>query len=155
MHVHLMGGRAAAAQEYPQELCRAVCKGLAAQKRYDLSTRFSTTPMSSLASVEFSRVCCQAAADERESCDDNVSSLCTKIAGDQSVWLAPIIKPVGVYPGHWNDGVHDCDGHGIKDRADDDKGDVLLNGELSALYVREGLAQAIDDVSQELFSTQD
>ena len=92
-------------------------------------------------------MCCQAAADERESCDNNVSSLCTKIVGNKSVWLAPIIKPVGDYPSHWNDGVHDCDGHGIKDRADDDKGEVLLNGELSALYVREGVAQAVDDVS--------
>ena len=36
-HVHLVGGRAAAAQEYPLELCEAICRGLAAQKKADLS----------------------------------------------------------------------------------------------------------------------
>ena len=34
-HVQLMGGRAAQAQVYPIRLCRAVCEGVAAQKRVD------------------------------------------------------------------------------------------------------------------------
>ena len=43
-HVHqeLMGGRASKAAEYPDELCRAICRGLANQKRYDLSGKVCT-----------------------------------------------------------------------------------------------------------------
>ena len=47
-HVHLVGGRASAAQEYPRELCQAICRGIAAQKRCDLEYRFTTLPMSSV-----------------------------------------------------------------------------------------------------------
>ena len=46
-HVHLAGGRASAAQEYPKGLCEATCLGLAAQKAADLSRRFITLPMDS------------------------------------------------------------------------------------------------------------
>ena len=35
VHQHLVGGRAAKAQEYPDKLCRAICRGLANQTRYD------------------------------------------------------------------------------------------------------------------------
>ena len=34
-HVALIAGRAAAAQVYPEELCSAICRGLAKQKLYD------------------------------------------------------------------------------------------------------------------------
>ena len=34
-HVHLVGGRAAAAQVYPDELCRAILRGVARQKSAD------------------------------------------------------------------------------------------------------------------------
>ena len=34
-HVQLMGGGAAQAQVYPRSLCRAVCEGVAAQKKAD------------------------------------------------------------------------------------------------------------------------
>ena len=34
-HEPLMGGKAAAAAEYPADLCRAICQGLMRQKRYD------------------------------------------------------------------------------------------------------------------------
>ena len=36
-HQHLVGGRASTAAEYPDELCRAICLGLARQKKYDES----------------------------------------------------------------------------------------------------------------------
>ena len=35
VHVPLMEGRAAAAQVYPDPLCRAICKGIAKQKSVD------------------------------------------------------------------------------------------------------------------------
>ena len=49
-HVHqeLMGGRASKAAEYPDELCRAICRGLANQKRYDLSGKVCTGSLDSL-----------------------------------------------------------------------------------------------------------
>ena len=34
-HQPLMGGRAAAAAEYPDDLCHAVCRGLVRQKQYE------------------------------------------------------------------------------------------------------------------------
>ncbi len=34
-HVHLMSGRAGPAAKYPQQLCEAICRGLAKQKRMD------------------------------------------------------------------------------------------------------------------------
>ena len=34
-HVHLMGGKAKAAQKYPPELCRAVCRGVVNQREMD------------------------------------------------------------------------------------------------------------------------
>ena len=34
-HQPLMGGRSAAAAEYPPDLCHAICRGLVRQKQYD------------------------------------------------------------------------------------------------------------------------
>ena len=36
-HQHLVCGRASKASEYPDGLCRAICCGLARQKKYDVS----------------------------------------------------------------------------------------------------------------------
>ena len=141
-HVHLVGGRASAAQEYPRELCQAICRGIAAQKRYDLEYRFATLPMSSVELVDFSHVCCQATGRVGE-----ISSLCKIDESTNSVWLAPIIRPIGDFPKHWHDGVHDVDGHGMRSGPDDCEGEKILQGELSALYIREGVEQAVDDVS--------
>ena len=41
-HQDLMRGRASKPAEYPDELCRAICRGIANQKRYDLSGRVCT-----------------------------------------------------------------------------------------------------------------
>ena len=41
-HQELMGGRASNAAEYPDVLCRAICRGLANQKKYDASGRVCT-----------------------------------------------------------------------------------------------------------------
>ena len=40
-----MGGRARAAQEYTIDLCRAICKGIRAQRKYDQSGKASTPAM--------------------------------------------------------------------------------------------------------------
>ena len=36
-HQHLVGGRASKASEHTDGLCRAICRGLALQKKYDVS----------------------------------------------------------------------------------------------------------------------
>ena len=43
-----MGGRASKAAEYPDELCRAICLGIANQQRYDLSGRVCTGSLDSM-----------------------------------------------------------------------------------------------------------
>ena len=44
-----MGGRASKAAEYPDELCRAICRGISNPKRYDLSGGVCTGSIDSLA----------------------------------------------------------------------------------------------------------
>ena len=62
-HVHLVGGRAAAAQEYPKELCESICRGLAAQKKEDLSRRFTTLAMNNSRRSSLSQLCCEASGN--------------------------------------------------------------------------------------------
>ena len=151
--MHLVGGRAFAAQEYPVELCRSICRGLAAQKKYDLEYRLSSPAMSTMSLVDFSRSCCQATSKSKEIEEslkpawNAMSSLCNVKRYSKSVWRAPVIVPKGEYPSHWHDGVPDLDGHGMHDDAAVITGEDILRSELSALYVNEGVMQAVDDVS--------
>ena len=54
-HVHqeLMGGRASSAAIYPDALCRAICRGLANQKKYDRSGKVCTGRLDSIALNSF------------------------------------------------------------------------------------------------------
>ncbi len=51
-HVHLVSGRAAAAAEYPDGLCEAICRGLARQKRWDREGRVAVNTLGFLGAVE-------------------------------------------------------------------------------------------------------
>ena len=44
-HQHLIGGRGAKAAEYPDDVCKAICRGLAHPKRYDASGTVCTGPV--------------------------------------------------------------------------------------------------------------
>ena len=55
--------------------------------------------------------------------------------------------PVGDWPDHWSDCIHEFDGHGIGAVGDDRDGGTRLMGELDALYVQHGVDYASDDVS--------
>ena len=44
-HIPLVGGRAAGAQVYPQDLCESICKGVYKQKEFDKLNRVSTSSM--------------------------------------------------------------------------------------------------------------
>ena len=52
-HQPLMGERASKAQEYSYELCRAMCRGLAKQKRYDRSGKACVGMMANTALMSF------------------------------------------------------------------------------------------------------
>ena len=56
-------------------------------------------------------------------------------------------KPVGNWPEHWVDPIHEFDGHGIDVEGENRTGEELLLNELSALYVQHGIVIAVDDVS--------
>ena len=64
-HVHLMGGRAEKAAEYPKGLCEAICRGLALQRRYDTSRHVGTNPMSIVQVKEMMSLCSTVAMTER------------------------------------------------------------------------------------------
>ena len=59
-HVHLVGGRAAEAAIYPPGLCKAICKGLAKQKREDQIGTIRTPALSINGLSSLSIACCQA-----------------------------------------------------------------------------------------------
>ena len=59
-HVHLVGGRASAAQEYPRDLCEAICRGIAEQKRQDVSRKFVMLPMCEKRVSSLASLCCEA-----------------------------------------------------------------------------------------------
>ena len=61
--------------------------------------------------------------------------------------LNPTNKPIGSWPEHWVDEVHEDDGHSIGTTACDRGGENMLKGELSALYAENGIEYAVDDVS--------
>ena len=90
-HVHLVDGKAAAAQVYPPDLCRAMLRGTAKQKRADGLSLVSTGSMTSNRVQHFI---------------ESLSSVC----------LGPLRSVVdgliehGEVPGHWRDTVHEEDG---------------------------------------------
>ena len=59
-HVHLVGGRAAGAAIYPPGLCRAICRGLAAQLHEDRIGRVRSLAMNENRLLSFSMACRQA-----------------------------------------------------------------------------------------------
>ena len=129
-HVHLVGGRASAAQEYPRELCEAICRGIAKQKRLDPSRKFTTLPMCGKRLTSLSSLCRKASMD----------------AGKRS-WPKSPEQPIGSYPKHWSDALHDNDGHGLATTITNTDGEEALMRELNVLMCQNGVAYAYDDVS--------
>ena len=123
-HVQLMGGRAAAAQEYPVELCRSICKGIAAQKAADNSRMFSSLPMCTQRLSSLSSLCREA------SCE---------MSDKSSGWPGVVERPIGNVPDHWQDGIHDLDGHGMACSFENRDGETKLRDEINALMVKEGI----------------
>ena len=67
-------------------------------------------------------------------------------AGKHSLPKSPE-QPIGSYPKHWSDGLHDNDGHGLATSTSNTDGEDALMHELNVLMCQNGVAYAYDDVS--------
>ena len=76
-----------------------------------------------------------------------IDSLCKTVDGRYMSWPTIPSDPVGDYPLNWCDGLHNEDGQGLRHSARDQTGEQVLSRELAALYIREGIEYATDDVS--------
>ena len=61
-HIHLVGGRAAGSAICPPGLCRAICRGMAAQKRENDIGKLQTPALTKRGLFSISRACMQATA---------------------------------------------------------------------------------------------
>ena len=79
--------------------------------------------------------------DQRWQAHDSVGSNCIVEGIDSSFlregepgkssWPSFLQVPIGDFPTHWGDGMHDGDGHGLRSGARDLEGEVLLKGGLA------------------------
>lgn len=120
----MLGGRAAAAQVYPVELCRSVCKGIVAQKSADHSRMFETLPMSEQRVRSISLLCMEATNGK----------LC-----EANTWPRYVERPIGDYPKHWLNGIHDLDGNQVRSNIENRDGELILKNEWSALMAQVGV----------------
>ena len=115
---------------YPRDLCEAICRGIAKQKRLDLSRKFTTFPMGEKKLKSLSLLCREASGNELN-----------------HSWPAKPEYQIGSYPSHWSDGMHDHDGHGLGTSVSNSEGEEKLVKELNVLMCQHGVAYAYDDVS--------
>ena len=127
-HVHLMGGRAAAAQVYPDELCEAILRGVVNQKKADAQGLVSTGIMSGSQARSF------------------IGSLGFSM-GSNVVEAAGMTRPIGKWPESWCDPVHEANGGNDKFGSRPQRGIEILKGELDSLIIKDGIAVAKDDVT--------
>ena len=123
-HVHLVGGRAAAAQEYPYEVCEALCQGAAAQKKSDMSHILYTLPMGGQGIASLSSLCQEA----------------TFVMSDKTNgWPGLIEKPIGSFTQHSTGGIHEPDGHALGYTLTSRDGEAALYHEMNALMGQNGI----------------
>jgi hypothetical protein len=126
-----MGGRAAGAQVYPDDLCKAILRGVVRQKSVDdKQSRVIVPPMSA----------------------GQISSFIRSLSGVEigSVReFANRTEPIGEWPKHWVDQVHEADGGADVVGSRPQRGIEILQSELDMLTMRNGIACAKDDVSGE------
>ena len=61
--------------------------------------------------------------------------------------LNPTTKPLGQWPEHWIDSVHENDGHQMTASPEHRGGEEVLSNAMSSLYAQAGVEYAVDDVS--------
>ena len=141
-HVHLVGGRASAAQVYPPELCKAILRGIVRQKAVEAKDRVSTRLMNPKQLRSFvSSLSCGSAP---------LRSLVNSISKGSKrtvIEAAGKTNPVGDWPVNWVDTVHEPDGGSDQFGSRPQNGIEILRGELDAIIFRDGISVATDDVS--------
>lgn len=60
---------------------------------------------------------------------------------------AGVSRPIGKWPDAWADYTHEFDGHGLDANPESREGEKTLSKEFQSLYVRHGIEEAVDDVS--------
>ena len=133
-HVNLVGGRAAGAAIYPDGLCQAICRGLAAQKREDSTGRVRSLAMTPQRRLSMSMACSQASGGYppeivNKKGEFDISSLQMEVnaMGEATGRFrkkhgGEILKPIGDGPENWLDDIHEFDGHGVDDAAEGREG---------------------------------
>ena len=57
-------------------------------------------------------------------------------------WPGPVEKPIGSFPQHWSDGIHELDGHVLGATLASRDGEAALYHEMNALMVQNGIEYA-------------
>ena len=138
VHIPLVGGRASACQVYPPELCKAVVRGVVKQKVFDKSNQVHTGKMSSVQARGFLHSMVQRCGTKVEA-RRKLSQLCQRIEGKS--------RPIGEWPDHWFDGIHDLDGGDDLRGVRPQNGTEVLKEEMNGLAKRGGEQVAWDDVT--------
>ena len=128
-----MGGRAAAAQVYPPQLCAAICTGIARQKEYDAKNKVTTRPLSKSALFQFVSRHSSVVGQSRNIVGQDLSH-----------------KPVGNWPSHWVDKFHELDGGKDYFGSRPQHGQGLLKDAINGVMVHNGVASAWDDVNDNI-----
>ena len=124
-----VGGRAAGAQVYPDDLCCAILRGVVRQKAADAKeSRITVPPMSPGQISSF------------------ISSLGKFEVGSVRK-VSDKRMPIGCWPSHWMDDMHEADGGSDTVGPRPQRGIEILQHELDMISWKNGIAYARDDVT--------
>ena len=110
-HIPLMSGRAAAAAEYPDGLCRAICVGLQKQKRHDMGRKVTSLAMTPQRLSSIGMACCEATGIEMNSIHLEGYNDHEHVGHGGVAQTRVVHRPVGGWSKTWIDTVHEDDGH--------------------------------------------
>ena len=143
-HVHLLNGKAAAAV-YPEELCRAICRGLAQQKKAHIRNLATSRELRPKEVREAVMTMMDAAEETRAG--DAIKSLTTRATARGAGGDNEVVRPKGEWPDEWMDRLHEEEGGMDKFGVRMTDGREHLKREVGSMMMREGMAEAWDDVS--------
>ncbi len=136
-HLPLVGGRATAAQVYPDMLCEAICRGVVNQKKFDKSNTVTTSKLSYIGLKKFVRHICDLQGSSANTVEQILSTSLSE----------GIRRPTGDYPQNWVDYWHEEDGDDDHRGVRPQVGVTLLKKEMDGLSFKNGYEMAWDDVT--------
>ena len=132
VHVPLMSGRASACQQYPPDLCAAICRGIAKQKAFEAGGDITTGAMS------------------QKSLYSLMSHVIDPVPGRKvrvHCTARPAGRPLGQWNEAWIDNVHEPDGGCDAFGARVGDGTMEMRKQMASLYERGGMPEAWDDMN--------